>query len=260
MSNSDTIHYLIKRGLLNLFPFTHLCFARDIFERINNEIVLGAIFPDIAIAGFLNHSDTHQGSRALHSYCKRLNVFQDFSRGVITHSTDLKGLDYYCDEKYKDYEKGFAFELARPLIDKVVNCGFPREMDWWKAHNFVEMASELCIYKDRPEFHGLLEKALSDDDTIMALSQVLAPFFEISIAKMAMSFPIYGEYVFMKEITPLEMARKYHKQTLKKHGINLNLHAAAEIIEETMEIVTPYLPKFLQTCEHSVRNVIENLD
>ncbi len=244
-----------------MFPYTHLCFARDTLGNISNEVVLGAIFPDTVIAGFLNHSDTHQNSEALHNYFKRVGVFRDFSRGVITHATDLKGLDYYCDEKYENYEKGFAFEIAKPLVEKVVNlCGIPEEMGWWKAHNFVEMGSELWVHKNRPEYHGLLEKALSDVDLIMALSQVLAPFYDVSTAKIAMSFPIYGEYVLMKEVTPLELARKYHKQTLKKHGINLNLHAVASVVEEAEEIVAQSLPEFLQSCDRNVKNVFKNLD
>lgn len=261
MSNLHLIIINTNRELLTLFPYTHICFARDILGKLSNEIVLGAIFPDTVIAGFLNHSDTHHNSRAIHSYFKRIGVFNDFSLAVITHGTDLKGMDYFCDEKYKEYEKGFAFEMARPLVDKVVNqCGIPENMGWWKAHNYIEMASELWFYKNRPEYRGLLEQALSDTELIITLSQMLSPFFDLSTAKIAMSFAIYGEYVLMDEITPLELARKYQKQTLKKHGLHLDIQASASVIEEGLEIVNRSLPVFLEACKQEVKSVVQTLN
>lgn len=243
-----------------MFPYTHICFAGDILGTLNNEIVLGSIFPDTVISGFLEHSDTHQRSGDIHNYLNRIGIFKEFSYAVVTHGTDLKGMDYYCDEKYMDFEKGYAFEMAQPLVDKVVKtCRIPERMGWWKAHNFIEMAAELWVYKNRPEYRGCLEKALSDGDLIIALSQILAPFYGISTAKMAMSFPIYGEFVLMEEVTSLQLAAKYHKQSSRKHGIDIDIQGAADIIEESLECIEKTLPEFLNTCEHNVKGVIENL-
>lgn len=243
-----------------MLPYTHICFAGDVLGTVTNEIALGSVFPDTVIAGFLEHSDTHQRSGDIHKYLTRIGVFNDFSHAVITHASDLKGMDYYCDEKYMNFEKGYAFEMARPLVDKVVKtCRIPERMGWWKAHNFIEMATELWFYKNRPEYRSYLEKALSDGDLIMALSQILAPFYGISTAKMAMSFPIYGEFVLMEEVTSLQLAAKYHKQTVRKHGIDIDIHGTAEIIEESLESIEKTLPEFLKTCEHNVKLVIEKL-
>jgi len=242
-----------------MFPYTHICFAGDILGEVNNEIVLGAVFPDTVIAGFLEHGHTHRQSGAIYNYLNRLGIFNDFAEAVITHGTTPEGMDYYCDEKYLHFEKGYAFEMARPLVDKVVKCGLPENMGLWKAHNFIEMAADLWLYNKRRDYRNSLEKALEDRDLILGLSQILAPFFNISVGKLVMSFPIYGEFVLTKEITPLELAQKFRKQTAKKHGINIDVHAAANVISEAVELVDESFPDFWHLCEHKVSELIINL-
>ncbi len=243
-----------------MFPYTHICFANDTLGKINDETVLGAVFPDTVIAGFLEHGTTHNQAPALFRYLSGLGILGDFSRAVITHSTTPRGLDYYCDEKYLDYEKGYAFEMARPLVDKVIrSCNLPPEMGWWKAHNFIEMAADVWLYEKRPEFHGFLKKALNNQTLVLAISQVLSPFFDVPAAKMAMSFPLYGEYVTTGAVTSVELAKKYGMQTAKKHGINIDIIAAAKVIEEAVDIVDSTFPDFITHCQENVTELINNL-
>ena len=243
-----------------MFPYTHICFANDVLGKISDEIILGAVFPDTIIAGFLEHSTAHNQAPALHRYLNGLSVLGDFSRAVITHSTTPRGLDYYCDEKYLDYEKGYAFEMARPLVEKVIkSCNLPQEMGWWKAHNFIEMAADVWLYQKRPEFHGCLKKALNNQTLVLAISQVLAPFFDVPAAKLALSFPVYGEYVPTGEITPVEIATKYGMQTAKKHGITIDIMAAANVIEEAVDLVESSFPDFINHCQQNVSELLNNI-
>ena len=243
-----------------MFPYTHICFAKDILGDLNNEIILGAIFPDTVIAGFLEHAQTHQRCTDVYNYLTGVGVFRDFSTALITHGTCPKGLDFYCDEKYLDFERGYAFEMARPLISKVVKCcKLPERMGWWKAHNFIEMAAELWVYNNHSDSYKKLAQALDDHNLILALSQQLALFYGISVTKIALSFPIYGEFVVMDEVTPVALARKYGKQTAKKHGINIDVPGAASVIEEALEIVNQTFLDFLQTCQNKVGHLIKNL-
>jgi len=244
-----------------LFPYTHICFASDVLGRINDEIILGAVFPDTVIAGYLQHHDTHGRCGDIYRYLSGLGIFTDFAEGAVTHGTSPQGLDYYCDEKYSSFERGYAFEAARSLVGKVIKCcRLPEEMGLWKAHNFIEMAADLWLYQHRPEYHGYLARALSSQDLILALSQVLAPFYELPVAKMAMSFPVYGEYVTMDDVTPLELAKKYGMQTARKHGINIDIPGAAGVIEEALDIVERSFPDFLQSCRQKVSGLMSGLN
>ncbi len=244
-----------------MFPYTHICFAGDVLGELNNEIVLGAVFPDTVIAGFLEHAQTHQQCGEIYRYFMEAGLFGNFAAAAITHGTMPEGLDYYCDEKYLDFEKGYAFERARPLVDKVVRCcRLPDRMGWWKAHNFIEMAAELWLYHRRQEYHGYLARALDDRPLIWALSRPLASFYGLSAAQMVASFPIYGECVLIAQVTPLDLAGKYGEQTARKHGIGIDVPAAACVIEEALEIVDRTFPEFFETCRQRVRNLIETLN
>ncbi|WP_418792146.1 hypothetical protein [Phosphitispora sp. TUW77] len=243
-----------------MFPYTHICFANDVLGKISDEIILGAVFPDTVIAGFLEHNAAHNQTPALYRYLKGLGVFGDFSRALITHSITPKGLDYYCDEKYLDYEKGYAFEMARPLVKKVIkSCNLTEEMGWWKAHNFIEMGADVWLFEKRPEFHGYLKQALNNKTLILALSQVLSPFFDVPAAKLAMSFAIFGEYVNMDEITPVELAKKYCLQMTKKHGITIDIIESAKIIEEAVDIIEKTFPDFISYCQQNVAEMLEDM-
>ncbi|MCL4439902.1 MAG: hypothetical protein M1609_04735 [Firmicutes bacterium] len=243
-----------------MFPYTHICFARDVLGDVNNEIVLGAVFPDTVIAGFLQHADTHGRCGEIHTYLTRIGVFNSFAEAAVTHGTAPKGMDYFCDEKYLNFEKGYAFEQARPLVKKVIKCcRLPEEMGWWKSHNFIEMAADLWLYQRRRDCHGYLGRALDDRDLILALSQVLAPFYGTTVTKMNMSFPIYGEYVLIEEMTPVRMAEKYAKQMARKHDINIDIPGTAGVIEEALVLVDETFPEFLDNCRLEIGNLLRSL-
>lgn len=242
-----------------MFPYTHICFAKDVLGDLTSEMVLGAVFPDTVISGYLEHGETHRRSAQLHSFLSRVGLFQNFAKAAMTHGTTPEGLDYFCDEKYLDLPRGFAFEQARPIVDKVVKaCKLPEEMGWWKAHNFIEMSCELWMYNNRRDCDGYLTKALDNHDLILALSELLSPFFDIPIGKVAMSFPIYGEYVLLDEVTAPKLAEKFQLQTKKKHGINIDIPAAAAIIEEALVIVDKTLPEFMDYCTTEVKKLFKD--
>lgn len=239
-----------------MFPYTHICFTKDVLGDLNSELVLGAVFPDTVIAGFLEHGETHRRCAQLHSFLSRVGSFQNFAKAAITHGTSPQGLDYFCDEQYQEFPKGFAFEQARPLVDKVVKaCNLPEEMGLWKAHNFIEMGCELWMYNNRQDCYGYLNKALDNRDLILALSELLAPFFDLPVGKIAMSFPIYGEYVLLGEVTAPKLAEKFSLQTKKKHGINIDVPAATDVIEEAFAIVDKTLPEFMAHCTTEVNKL-----
>lgn len=244
-----------------MFPYAHICFARDILGRLTNEIVLGAVFPDTVIAGYIKHADTHGRCGEIYAHLGRADVFRDFAAAAVTHGTTPEGLDYYCDEKYRDYESGYAFEMARSLVDKVVKCcRLPDKMGWWKAHNFIEMAADVWLYRHCRDDYGYLAEALNDRALIKTVSETLAAFYDLPADKIATGFPVYAEYVLMDEVTPLELAKKYGKQTLMKHDLRIDIPGAANVIEEALAIINRTFPEFLNTCGQKVGKLIETLN
>ncbi len=243
-----------------MFPFTHICFARDVLGTLNHEIVLGAVFADTVIEGPLNHADTHRRAGELFAYLTGLGCHRNFALGAITHGVVPAGLDYYCDEKYLHYERGYAFEAARPLISQVISCcRLPAEMGWWKAHNFIEMSAELHIYKKHSETYHLLRDTLADEGLINRISAALAGFYQVPAAELAASFPAYGNYVLMDTVTSYALAEKYNRQMEQKHGISIDIAGAAAIIENGIGLIAQTLPEFWQHCTGQVRKILTAL-
>lgn len=240
-----------------MFPYTHICFAKDVLGRLNHEIILGAVFADTVITSPLAHEDTHRRAGELFAHLNQLGCHRDFALGAITHSVVPAGLDYYCDEKYLDYERGYAFETARPLVPQVISCcRLPEQMGWWKAHNFIEMSTELDFYLRRGEDYHLLREALADHELTERLSRVLADFYQIPAAELADSFPSYGSFVLLDKITPLTLAEKYDRQMQQKHSISIDLPGAAGIIEDGKNLIESNLAKFWQYCTEQVKGLL----
>lgn len=241
-----------------MFPYTHICFAKDVLGRLNHEVVLGAVFADTVITGPLAHEDTHRRAGELFEYLARLEWHRDFALGALTHSVVPAGLDYYCDEKYLDFERGYAFETGRTLVSRVISCcRLPEQMGWWKAHNFIEMSTELQFYRRRGEAYHLLRDALAEHELIARLSTALAGFYQASATELAASFPDYGSFVLLNEVTPLSLAEKYDRQMQQKHGISIDVPGAANLIEEGVNLVEVSLPGFWRHCVDRVKNLLK---
>ncbi|MFZ5640400.1 MAG: hypothetical protein ACOY4Q_06890 [Bacillota bacterium] len=240
-----------------MFPYTHICFARDVLGRLNHEIVLGAVFADTVICSPLAHEDTHRRAGELFTYLAGLGRHRDFALGALTHSVVPAGLDYYCDEKYLDYERGYAFETARPLVPRVISCcRLPEQMGWWKAHNFIEMSTELHFYRHHNESYHLLRDALAEEELISRLSKVLAGFYGVPAADLAKSFPAYGSYVLLDEVSTRTLAEKYNRQMEHKHDISIDVTGAAGLIEKGLSLIKMSLPEFWRHCTGQVKKLL----
>ena len=146
-----------------MFPVTHIWFGEKVLGELDNQSILGTIFPDMVISGCLDYDTTHKSGWKLYEFFKKeYPEFLGFARGTISHGVDPKGLDYYGDEKYRGIEKGYCFQKAMEIVDKVVGCSIPKELGLWKAHNFIEMAIEVEIDELNPVAHAKMKAAMKD--------------------------------------------------------------------------------------------------
>ncbi len=204
-------------GVKPMFPLTHLYFADKLWHRVPglpydaSLIALGCTFPDIVMAGLLEHPQTHRGVGNL------VNFFQEqapellpFALGVLTHGSEPKGLDYYGDEKYQTYERGYCFEKAKPLVADVVKyCNLPDKYGWWKAHNFIEMAIEIELGELRPDLQQRLYNAYQDTGMIQRVSEILQEYFQKPIQEIVSSINFFAKFIAREAINTTELAEKY---------------------------------------------------
>lgn len=217
-------------------------------------ITLGSILPDMLIGRDLNHYEAHSKGLELFKCAGQASAMQDFCRAVATHGFVPKGLDYYGDEKYLDFEKGYCFEKARALIDKTVDaCNIPAEMGWWKAHNIIEMGVETVIsatdyYSER------IKTALYNRALISEIDEMLRTLWEKNNLNFAQRAEKFAGFVEIERATADSLAQKYLIQMQFKHQVRIDVQKVARLIDDAASIVTWDLTDFFDTAAALVKH------
>lgn len=232
-----------------MFPLTHAYAVGRLGPSAGPLHLLGAIFPDAVLVNGLDWEQAHRCGDALYAFLQeRAPAGRPFAVGVIAHGIAPAGLDYYGDQKYGAFEKGYAFEEARPYADRVAAiCHLPATMGWWKAHNFVEMALEWLIARQHPHLGTQVEQALAQAGDQAFLSPHLAAFFQHTGPDLIQSLPAMLPFLSLDSITPASLAERYQRQVRLKHGVEaIAVEAAAALIQEVAAAIQPRCWAFLE--------------
>jgi len=235
-----------------MFPQTHIHFTQRIFGRLSRALALGSIFPDMIINPELQHKEAHSLGTLLMNTFRKENDLRDFARGVVTHGIEPQGLDFFGDEQYLEYERGYCFEKARPLVDQTTRaCNIPEHMGWWKAHNIVEMGIELHVSHDN-RYGDIIRQACSDRDLIRCLGDNLpggiCPGMEFLDSRMS-AFP---RYIEIRKITPETLAKKYSAQMYTRHGVQINTLEVAKLISSATERISDDIEDFFYFAQQKI--------
>lgn len=232
-----------------MFPIVHAYAIRRLVGRAGPLHLLGAIFPDAVLTNGLQWEQTHRCGAALYDFLRtRAPAGLPFAVGVISHGVAPAGLDYYGDQQYGSFRRGYAFEEARPYADRVAAiCRLPPEMGWWKAHNFVEMALEWLVARRHPDLEAQARQAFAHSADLSFLSAPLATFFECPGLDLVQSLPAMLPFLVLEGITPAALAERYQRQVRLKHGVEtIDVEAAAGLIAEVAEVIRPRCWEFLE--------------
>jgi hypothetical protein len=231
-----------------LYPQTHVFFAENVLEQQRDTVTLGSIFPDMLVGRGFTHFEAHSKGMEIFEFLKTNDFLSDFGRAVLTHGFNPKGLDYYGDEKYLDFEKGYCFEKARPFISETVEaCNIPVEMGWWKAHNIIEMGVELLI-SAAGNFGEKIAGAFSNKHLIKEVNTVL---YHLWPEKMSINLERrvekFSGMIALEKTTPEILARKYRIQMQLRHRVDIDTQKVARLIDRAAEEVDRDMPSFFST-------------
>jgi hypothetical protein len=182
------------------------------------------------------------------------NCLLNFSLGVISHGIVPRGLDYYSDEKYGNFEKGYCFEKARPLIKSVVDaCYITPDDGWWKAHNFIEMGIELYIYEKHPELLSLLRKSLANIVLIKKLCKELSFILGKDEDDLERIFAVFRKFVEEGPFDAQILAARYQKQIYFRYNIEaIDLGKCQSIIQKGKEMIVPDIDNFFRVVKEKM--------
>lgn len=240
-----------------LYPQTHVYFSETVLGKQADAISLGSILPDMLIGRHFNHYEAHSQGVDIYNFLKKHRSLLDFGKAVLTHGFIPKGLDYYGDEKYLDFEKGYCFEKARPFILKTVEaCNIPPEMGWWKAHNIIEMGVELLV-SSSGNYSERIQSALTNHCLISEVNEMLQAVWEEIDLKFVTRVERFTGYIELNKANAESLAQKYQIQMQFKHKVEIDTKKVARLIDRAAESVNDDSQAFFDTTTALVKENIE---
>lgn len=238
-----------------MFPITHIWFSNKILSRINNMTALGAIFPDITIAGILSYDKTHRDGWGLYNHFKNNHSsYLDFAKAVITHTVNPAGLDYYGDEQYNGGYKGYCFQKGQFIVQDTIRvCNIPKEYGLWKSHNFIEMGIEINISRKYADLVSCLKSALNDRVLIQDICNAAEDYYNIDRGIIHSSFDSFNHFVELEDLNIYTLAKKYDIQMRAKHNISIDIEESSKLIQKCCEMVQEDFDIFIEYVEKNVK-------
>lgn len=242
-----------------MYPQTHVHFAETLIGRKSDQISLGSILPDMLVGGCFNHLEAHSKGAEIYNFLVNNRSMLDFGQAILTHGFVPRGLDYYGDEKYLDFEKGYSFEKARPFIKKTIEaCNIPFEMGWWKAHNIVEMGVELLVGASS-DYSERLKSAFTNHVLVSEVNEMLYTLWPIEDLKFIKRAKRFLGFIEVEKPSVESLAKKYRLQMLIRHKVEIDTKKTAHLIYQAAESVTSDISLFYQNVTSSVKRNIEDL-
>lgn len=143
-------------------------------------LILGAIVPEIAYytkSPPFTSDEIHEGGKIVYQYLvqKQPNM-ADFGLGMILHSVKYGADHFNLDANLALL--GFDNEKIIDLRKEITQVlGITEENAAWRVHNLLELAVEIGIIKDHPEFVSLFTEALGDSETRAVIGNILSSCF-----------------------------------------------------------------------------------
>jgi hypothetical protein len=243
-----------------MYPQTHIFFAERVFGFLSGTLALGSIFPDIATGFCASRQDSHGRGAELLVCLREDNDLIDFARGIITHGIVPRGIDYYGDEKYLSFERGYCFEKGRSLIEETIRaCNLPPEMGWWKSHNIVEMGIELTIGNSGP-YGEVLSKTFTDNQLMNKVSNHISCFYHIDPFIFRRRMQNFANYIDTSRVSAQSLAERYDVQMFVKHRIHIDTARVAKLILRAAEIVSTDFNDFFLYVLRDVQRTLASIE
>jgi len=232
-------------------------FAERVLGKQSDVITLGSIMPDMIIGVDIGHYEAHcKGLEILRLPAVDLSL-QDLGKAVSTHGFKPEGLDYYGDEKYLDYEKGYCFEKARIITERTVDaCNIPPEMGWWKAHNIIEMGVETIVGAG-DYYHERLQSAICNHDLIRGIDDLLRQLSDNRSIDFVRRVERFSGFIVTEEASADSLANKFLVQMKLRHQVNIDLKKVVTLINDAADLVAADLLDFFNVTADLVKGNIE---
>lgn len=153
-------------------------------------LILGSILPEIMYYTS-NHpfvyEEIHEGGDIVYSCLKKKKPdWADLGLGMLAHSVKMGADNFNLDESLKILGyKGERVEKLRKKLTEVL--GITYEVAKIRAHNIIELAVELRIIKENPEFVVEFNTAIADKKVRKEIKKILSSCFDKELERVSKS-------------------------------------------------------------------------
>ena len=144
-------------------------------------LILGSILPEIMFYTKdhpFEYEEIHEGGDIVYKYLKKKKPeWADLGLGMLAHSVKMGADRFNFDDNLKmlGYEGDKVDDLRKKLTQVL---GITYETSKTRAHNILELAIELRIIKENPEFVDEFTKAIADKKTRSEIKNILTDCFD----------------------------------------------------------------------------------
>ena len=127
-----------------MFPLMHVKAVLDVHGSLDDELILGALLPDVLRLTGCEWSRSHSAAIFIKDTLGRCH---SITIGAMLHGEYPQGVDYYSDVGFKDIPWGWAFYTAWKYTSKHLHGKLPKGLVPWVFHNMVEASVDMYVYE-----------------------------------------------------------------------------------------------------------------
>ena len=193
-----------------MFPIVHYHINKRLLPYMSHLSILGGLWPDLAVGVGMDRNQAHEMGDDFFKWCMDNNPEgKELAWGILLHGSTPKGVDYYADEFWPGYHKGWCFKIGKhyePQVAQVTKL--PENYTWWKSHNFVEMSYELITDKTYPHLKEELLEAVRTPSSIEAAAQILSQYTGVDPKDIYRVFSRVPTTFAIEDVSPQLLSQK----------------------------------------------------
>ncbi len=246
-----------------MFPLVH-CFVNHKIYRetpLDPLLILGALWPDLARGANCSRNAAHRMGDDFYRWCReQAPAALPLARGIISHGIRPCCVDFYADEYWPGYVKGWCFGVGAAYIPRVEKAmDIPHRFAWWKSHNFVEMSYELMIAEDAPQIAKMILEASRNEEAKTRTASYLAAWYDCDQLPIYQILGRVPEIFAIETITPTTLIERQKEGLKFKPGCEQarpDADAAAQLLTDMYTDLRPGWPPFRDRLVQLTGNVL----
>jgi len=250
-----------------MFPLVHYYVNKQVHKMLtgSNAIprhtALGGMWPDLAAAAGCDRNTAHAMGHIFYQWCMQHAPHgRNLARGIISHCSEPRCVDFYADEYCPGYHKGWCFKTGAHYLKEVAEATkLPPRAIWWKSHNFAEMSYELLTDEAFPELKTELLVLLQDEQTLQEVAEILSAYTGKDIQSIMHAYRNAPQTFALQPLNEEELAYKQHLSFIKRfdhHGADVEKMAA--LLRRMKAELQPTWASFMQVLTKGSAKVLKN--